>query len=74
MQTALTSGCWGAQASLHSSPPHLEEGHTHTVTLSRGKRTWEGLRRQAAVGVHCPQQDEKIPSGSLQMLELKKAT
>ena len=40
----------GAQASLHSTLPHLEEGHTHTVTLSRGKRTWEGLKRRATVG------------------------
>ena len=51
MQTALTSDCLGgAQASLHSTLPHLEEGHTHTVTLSRGKRTWEGLKRRAADG------------------------
>ena len=36
MQTALTSGCWGVQASFRSTPPHPEEGwthsHTHTVT------------------------------------------
>lgn len=34
---------------LHPAPPGRGT-HTHTVTLSRSKRTWEGLRRRAAIG------------------------